>query len=283
MSQKSIATFFKPVPVVKRSTSSPSPANKRHKSESVNGVSIPTGGSANIKDLSAKLSALHENIGPSWFKALEKEFEKPYFHKLSSFIEEERKLNTVYPDAHHVYSWTHHCDINEVRVVILGQDPYHGVGQAHGLAFSVQKGVRPPPSLLNIFKELQDDLKTGFRRPSHGDLTGWAKQGVLLLNASLTVRKQDANSHSMKGWEKLTDAVIQYIDSRLCGVVFMLWGAYAQKKCDKIDPNKHIVLKSVHPSPLSAHRGFLGCKHFSQANAALRKLGKPEIDWSDLP
>ncbi|XP_068710172.1 uracil-DNA glycosylase-like isoform X2 [Montipora foliosa] len=170
----------------------------------------------------------------------------------------------------------------QIKVVIIGQDPYHGPRQAHGLCFSVPPGVGIPPSLVNIYKELENDID-GFQAPKHGYLTGWAKQGVLLLNACLTVVASKANSHKDKGWEQFTDAVIRWINSNLTGVVFLLWGAYAQKKGSFIDKKKHCVLKAVHPSPLSAHRGFLGCKHFSQANQYLKKVGKKAIDWRSLP
>lgn len=171
--------------------------------------------------------ALSENMGHSWFVALRPEFSKKYFVSLSAFLDQERRTNTVFPPVEQVFTWTRHCDIRDVKVVILGQDPYHGPNQAHGLSFSVCKGVEKPPSLRNMFKELQTDVK-GFRAPSHGDLTGWAKQGVLLLNAVLTVRAHSANSHSNRGWEHLTDAVIKWLNHNSDHVVFLLWGAYAQ-------------------------------------------------------
>lgn len=217
----------------------------------------------------------------SWFRALEKEFSKEYFGRLSAFLETERKRGTVFPPEELVYSWTQLCQIRDVKVVIIGQDPYHNDGQAHGLCFSVPKGVTPPPSLVNIYKELATDIP-GFVAPKHGDLTGWASQGVLLLNACLTVRAHNANSHAGKGWELFTNAVIKWFNEHAHGIVFMLWGTYAQKKGEFIDGKRHKVLKAVHPSPLSAMRGFFGCKHFSQANAALTKLNKPTIDWCKL-
>lgn len=222
------------------------------------------------------------NVGKSWQKALEPEFSKPYFEKLSKFVLAERKRGTVYPPADNVFSWTRACSVNDVKVVILGQDPYHGPNQAHGMAFSVLPGVPPPPSLLNMYKELEDDIE-GFKRPSHGYLMGWANQGVLMLNAVLTVRARQANSHKDQGWEKLTDATISYLNKNRQGLVFVLWGSYAQKKGGHIDKNKHHILKGVHPSPLSAHRGFFGCKHFSKCNEFLKKDGKTQIDWSYLP
>ncbi len=223
-------------------------------------------------------------MGVSWFKALEKEFEKPYFKQLNDFIVTERAEYTIFPPAEDVWSWTRHTSIQDIRVVILGQDPYHGSGQAHGLCFSVQPGIRPPPSLINIYKELEADIE-GFTRPSGngGYLGGWADQGVLLLNAVLTVRSGAKNSHKGKGWEKLTDAVIKWISENNSDVIFLLWGDDAKEKAAMVDEQKHYLLKSVHPSPLSAHCGFLGCKHFSQCNEILTKLNKDPIDWARLP
>ncbi|XP_015249808.1 PREDICTED: uracil-DNA glycosylase isoform X1 [Cyprinodon variegatus] len=220
-------------------------------------------------------------FGESWRKELQAEFVKPYFKKLMDFVSEERKRCTVYPPADQVFTWTEMCSIRDVKVVILGQDPYHGPGQAHGLCFSVKRPVSPPPSLENMYKELASDIE-GFQHPGHGDLTGWAKQGVLLLNAVLTVKAHQANSHKDKGWENFTDAVVQWLSSNLEGVVFMLWGSYAQKKGASINRKRHHVLQAVHPSPLSAHRGFFGCKHFSKANDLLEKQGKSPIDWKAL-
>ncbi|XP_068217446.1 uracil-DNA glycosylase-like isoform X3 [Palaemon carinicauda] len=237
---------------------------------------------AEIKLQSKRTPALDSNIGPSWYAALKQEFSKPYFEELSKFLVNKRSQATVYPPADQVFSWTHHTDLEDIKVVILGQDPYHGIGQAHGLCFSVQKGIAPPPSLLNMYKELGNDIE-GFSRPSHGHLIGWAKQGVLLLNACLTVTAHQANSHKDKGWEKFTDSVITEISKRNHGVVFLLWGSYAQKKAAVVDKKKHHLLCSTHPSPLSAHRGFLGCKHFSKCNELLKKEGKKPIDWGFLP
>ncbi|XP_075686575.1 uracil-DNA glycosylase [Rhinoderma darwinii] len=230
-----------------------------------------------------KLAARHvpEGFGESWKQELLSEFTKPYFIKLISFISEERKRYTVYPPPHQVFTWTQTCDIRDVKVVILGQDPYHGPNQAHGLCFSVQKPVPPPPSLENMYKELQTDVED-FVHPGHGDLTGWAKQGVLLLNAVLTVRAHNANSHKEKGWEQFTDSVVSQLNKNLDGLVFMLWGAYAQKKGISIDRKRHLVLQTVHPSPLSAHRGFFGCRHFSKTNSYLEDMGKKAIDWKAL-
>ncbi|XP_034254795.1 uracil-DNA glycosylase-like isoform X4 [Thrips palmi] len=237
---------------------------------------------AKIKSQVAKTPALHHSIGSSWFFALHSEFQKPYFSKLSEFVSRERQRGPVFPPADQVWTWTTKVPIKEIKVVILGQDPYHNPGQAHGLCFSVPKGVTPPPSLLNMYKELSTDIP-GFVAPKHGYLDGWAQQGVLLLNACLTVRANSPNSHKDQGWEQLTDAVIKYISENGRNVVFLLWGSYAQKKGSVVDKKKHHILKTVHPSPLSAHRGFLGCKHFSLCNDFLKKSGKKPIDWSYLP
>lgn len=239
---------------------------------------------ANRKEAEKRLLANKspQYFGESWRNALAAEFGKEYFTKLCNFVKEERSRKTVYPPEKDVFTWTLQCNIKQVKVVIIGQDPYHGPRQAHGLCFSVPPGVAIPPSLVNIYKELTNDIED-FQAPKHGYLMGWAKQGVLLLNACLTVVASQANSHKDKGWEKFTDAVIRWINSNLSSVVFLLWGSYAQKKGSFIDKKKHCVLKAVHPSPLSAHRGFLGCKHFSQANEYLKKNGKKPIDWCDLP
>lgn len=216
-------------------------------------------------------------IENSWKNKLSEEFQKSYFKDLTSFVKEEFQSQTIYPKGKEIFQAFESCPWDNVKVVILGQDPYHGPGQAHGLSFSVREGVPFPPSLLNIFKEINKDL--GKPIPSHGDLSKWAKQGVLLLNATLTVRAHQAGSHHGKGWEEFTDAVIRQIASQKEHVVFMLWGAYAQKKGAFISSEKHCVLKAPHPSPLSAHRGFLGCGHFSQANAYLKSKGIEEIVW----
>ncbi|XP_041854546.1 uracil DNA glycosylase a isoform X2 [Melanotaenia boesemani] len=230
-----------------------------------------------------RLSAAHTPTGfdESWRKELSAEFGKIYFKDLMNTVTEERKRYTVYPPTEQVFTWTQTCGIRDVKVVILGQDPYHGPGQAHGLCFSVKRPVPPPPSLENMYKELASDIE-GFLHPGHGDLTGWAKQGVLLLNAVLTVRAHQPNSHKDKGWEKFTDAVVQWLSNNLEDLVFMLWGSYAQKKGAAIDRKRHHILQAVHPSPLSAHRGFFGCRHFSKANELLKKSGKSPIDWKAL-
>ncbi|MDP4272084.1 MAG: uracil-DNA glycosylase [Bacteroidota bacterium] len=216
-------------------------------------------------------------IEPSWNEHLKDEFEKPYFNNLTNFVRQEYASTTVYPPGPLIFNAFDNCPFDDVEVVILGQDPYHEPRQAHGLCFSVQDGVPFPPSLLNIFKEIHADL--GKPMPTSGDLSRWARQGVLLLNATLTVRAHQAGSHQNKGWETFTDAVIHRLAEQREGLVFILWGAYAQKKGAFINPKKHLVLKSPHPSPLSAHRGFFGNHHFSLANDYLRKQGKIEIDW----
>jgi len=237
---------------------------------------------AQLVKMSKDLQILTTDIGSSWFEALEDVFKKDWFRKLNDYVLREREAHTIYPSPAEVWSWTTRVSICDVKVVILGQDPYHGPGQAHGLCFSVKPGVAPPPSLVNMFKELERDTPS-FTRPGHGYLAGWADQGVLLLNACLTVRKGQANSHKDQGWEKLTDAVISWISKNLTGVVFLLWGAHAQKKAAVVDKSKHHLLTSVHPSPLSAHRGFLGCGHFSKCNELLEAQGKSPVDWTNLP
>ena len=218
-------------------------------------------------------------LEPGWKKALSSEFEKDYMQQLRAFLLNEKEARKeIYPPGGKIFSAFEHTPFDHVNVVILGQDPYHGPGQAHGLSFSVPDGVKPPPSLVNIFKEIERDL--GLVRPNRGNLESWADQGVLLLNATLTVEKAQAGSHQKKGWERFTDAVIDRINQQRENVVFMLWGSYAQKKGEIIDRTRHLVLTAPHPSPLSAHRGFLGCGHFSQANEYLRSKGKPVIDWS---
>jgi uracil-DNA glycosylase len=215
----------------------------------------------------------------SWLEALEGEFEKDYMVKLKAFLLEEKQRGaTVYPKGSDIFNALNHTPFDQVKIVILGQDPYHGQGQAHGLSFSVQKGVGVPPSLKNIYKELVDDFP-GYVMPNHGELTKWADQGVLLLNATLTVRAHEANSHQGKGWEIFTDRIITELSAKREGIVFLLWGKYAQNKSALIDGSKHIILLAPHPSPFSAHTGFLGCKHFSKANEILAKEGKTPIDW----
>ena len=216
-------------------------------------------------------------IEPSWHEVLKDEFEKPYFSLLTSFVRKEYQTQTIYPPAKLIFNAFDICPFDKVKVVIIGQDPYHGYGQAHGLCFSVNDGVQFPPSLINIFKEIERDLGIPF--PTSGNLERWAKQGVFLLNATLTVRAGMAGSHQNKGWEEFTDSVIKELSDKREHLVFMLWGSYAQKKGSVIDTKKHLVLKTVHPSPLSAYRGFIGCGHFRQANDYLRQNGIEEIKW----
>ena len=217
-------------------------------------------------------------IAESWQQRLEPEFDKPYFQELAEFVRHEYSTQRVYPPGRLIFNAFDKCSFDDTRVVILGQDPYHGEGQANGLSFSVADGVTKPPSLINIFKEIQDDL--GIPVPKSGNLERWAVQGVLLLNATLTVRAGQAGSHQGKGWETFTDAAIKVLSEQKEHIVFMLWGAYAQKKGAVIDASKHLVLKSKHPSPMAAQwGGWFGNKHFSQANEYLREQGLPEIDW----
>lgn len=216
-------------------------------------------------------------IEQSWKDCLAEEFDKPYFNQLTDFVRNEYGKGSVYPPGALIFNAFNHCPFDKVKVVLLGQDPYHEPGQAHGLCFSVQDGVRFPPSLINIFKEIQSDLGTPV--PKSGDLTRWADQGVLLLNATLTVRAHLAGSHQNKGWETFTDAVINRLAAQREHVVYILWGAYAQRKGAMIDRNKNLVLQSPHPSPLSASRGFFGNKHFSKANEYLQQTGQAPIVW----
>ena len=218
-------------------------------------------------------------LEPGWLKVLSDELEKPYMKQLKSFLlEEKQKGFTVFPKNGNIFNAFNHTPFDQVKVVILGQDPYHGQGQAHGLSFSVQKGIPVPPSLKNMYKELADEFPN-FKIPMHGDLTAWADQGVLLLNATLTVRAHEAGSHQKRGWEEFTDHVIQTLSRERKGIVFLLWGRYAQQKEALIDTNKHFVLKAAHPSPFSAYNGFFGSNHFSQTNQILEKAGLKGIDW----
>lgn len=220
---------------------------------------------------------LKEIIHNSWQEILADEFEKEYYQRLRSFLKKEYATQKIHPDMYHIYEALELTPYEKVKVVILGQDPYHGVNQAHGLSFSVQPGVKIPPSLNNIYKELQSDL--GIAPVNHGNLVSWAKQGVLLLNTVLTVREGQAYSHRGKGWEILTDKIIEKLNERQKPIVFILWGKPAQEKIKMIDKSRHIILTSSHPSPLSAHRGFLGSKPFSKANDALLALGETPINW----
>lgn len=217
------------------------------------------------------------NIEDSWKRRLQPEFDKPYFYNLTNFVKEEYSKHTIYPPGKFIFHAFNTCPFDKVKVVIIGQDPYHEPGQYYGLCFSVLDGVSFPPSLLNIFKEIENDL--GKPMPKSGRLERWADQGVLLINAILTVRAHQAGSHRGKGWEEFTDAVIKILNDEKENIVFMLWGSYAQRKGAFIDRNRHCVLTAAHPSPLSADRGFFGCKHFSKANQYFKSKGISEIEW----
>jgi uracil-DNA glycosylase len=217
------------------------------------------------------------NFPKDWEEELHTILQSPQFDQLLSFVCDEYSNNEVFPPVNCVFNAFANTPFNSVKLVIIGQDPYHGLGEANGLAFSVNRGVKIPPSLRNIYKEIYNDLNIS--PPAHGDLSSWARQGVLLLNAVLTVRKDRAASHQKKGWENITDQIIEHLSSQHQHLVFLLWGNYAQQKEALIDSERHLVLKAAHPSPLSAHRGFFGCGHFSAANAYLKNLGKSEIDW----
>lgn len=221
---------------------------------------------------------INPNIEEGWKKILWEEFQSPYFSELKEFLVEETSSHTIYPPGKLIFNAFQHTPFDRVKVVILGQDPYHGAGQAHGLCFSVPPGIKAPPSLVNIFKELQADL--GIAIPAHGNLESWADQGVLLVNATLTVRAGEAGSHQKRGWETFTNAVIEKISREKTNVVFLLWGRYAQAKESLVDGEKHLVLKAAHPSPFSAYNGFFGCKHFSKANSFLEQKGIEPLSWT---
>ncbi|KAJ3334380.1 hypothetical protein HDU76_000073 [Blyttiomyces sp. JEL0837] len=261
---------------------------------------VPTNPNTLHKFKSPEVAALllleQETMSPDWFNALKGEMEKEYFLNIKRKLEAEKKAKVlVFPPEPEIYSFTQ-CLLKDIRVVILGQDPYHDNGQAHGLCFSVKKGVKIPPSLVNIYKEIKNSYPD-FKIPTHGNLEGWVKQGVLLLNASLTVRAHSANSHSQWGWSTFTDAIIKHVNSlrptpdngkpitlgqKPLGIVFMLWGGNARKKKSMIDKNRHLILECAHPSPLSAHQGFFGCGHFKKVNEYLKERGGREIDWGAL-
>ncbi len=224
-----------------------------------------------------EIKAIKPKIEPSWLRVLEAEFSKEYFINLKNFLVTEKSYQVVYPKGSDIFNAFELTPFNNVKVVILGQDPYHGEGQAHGLCFSVPKGIAKPPSLINIFKELNNDI--GISIPKHGNLEKWAQRGVFLLNATLTVRKQSPGSHQNQGWEIFTDEVIKSISAHKKNVVFLLWGKYAQNKASLIDSSKHLILQAAHPSPMSVYRGFLGCKHFSKTNDYLLKNNITTIDW----
>ena len=221
---------------------------------------------------------MNVRISPSWNALLSSEFEKPYFQALTAFVKKEYSEHTCYPKGKEIFAAFDKCPVEDLKVVLLGQDPYHGEGQANGLSFSVRDGITHPPSLVNIFREIEEDLKLPY--PESGNLSRWAEQGVLLLNATLTVRANTAGSHQGQGWETFTDAVIKSISDNCQHIVFLLWGGFAKKKMALIDTQKHCVLSSGHPSPLSANRGYwFGNKHFSKTNAYLTSVGKQAIDW----
>ncbi|HPT13986.1 MAG TPA: uracil-DNA glycosylase [Bacteroidales bacterium] len=221
---------------------------------------------------------INPRLEAGWLDALHSEFQQEYFIALKQFLLEEKRLYKIYPPGDRIFAAFDFTPFDNVKVVLLGQDPYHGEGQAHGLCFSVPQGVKPPPSLVNIFQELQNDL--GIAPPAHGNLEKWAQQGVLLLNATLTVRANLAGSHQKKGWENFTDAVIRTLSEQKEHLVFLLWGNYAQAKEALIDTSRHAVLKAAHPSPFSVYRGFYGCRHFSRTNELLAGYGKTPIDWN---
>ncbi len=223
------------------------------------------------------MSSINPNINTEWKEVLQSEFQAPYFTQLKQFLIEEKQKQVIYPPGNQIFSAFDLTPFSEVKAVILGQDPYHGPGQAHGLCFSVPQGIQQPPSLKNILKEMADDI--GIQIPTHGNRASWAQQGVLLINATLTVRAHQAGSHQRKGWEQFTDSVIKSIAEQKEHVVFFLWGNYARNKKKYIDSSKHLILENVHPSPLSAHRGFFGSKPFSQANAYLEQNQITPIDW----
>jgi uracil-DNA glycosylase len=216
-------------------------------------------------------------IEKSWKSVLSDEFAKPYFRDLKLFLLEEKKKYRVFPPGSMIFNAFNSTPFDRVKVVVIGQDPYHGFGQAHGLCFSVPDGIAKPPSLVNIFKELEAD--TGIQAPSHGNLQKWTEQGVLLLNATLTVRENSAGAHQHQGWETFTDEAIRKISEQQNGIIFVLWGNFAIAKKELINSNKHFILTAAHPSPFSAHKGFFGCRHFSKINSLLKEMGKDEIDW----
>ncbi len=220
---------------------------------------------------------MNVRIAPDWKELLAEEFEADYFARLTEFVRAEYGSHTIYPKGANIFRAFDKCPLDSLKVVIIGQDPYHGEGQANGLCFSVGDGVQFPPSLVNIFKEIESDL--GVPVPESGNLDRWAEQGVLLLNSVLTVRAGVAASHAGRGWERFTDAVVKAVASHKQGIVYMLWGSYAQKKASEVDSSRNLVLRAVHPSPLSAYRGFFGCRHFSQANDYLQSIGKSPIVW----
>ncbi len=231
----------------------------------------------------ASASSRTIQLEPSWLERLAEEFQQPYMQELRAFLAQEKAAGkSIYPKGLHIFNAFTHTPFDKVKVIVLGQDPYHGPGQAHGLSFSVPPGVKPPPSLINIFKEIEEDIDLKIDRSS-GHLSAWAEQGVLLLNSVLTVERGRPASHRERGWEQFTDRVIEVLNREREGLVFLLWGSYAQRKGSIADRQRHLVLEAPHPSPMSAERGFFGCRHFSKANAWLREHGLGEVDWSLSP
>ncbi|KAG0949166.1 hypothetical protein G6F32_005568 [Rhizopus arrhizus] len=275
--QVSLLSMFKPVPTTDD--------NKKKAKENVSkdADKDPHEFFKNVDKETLELLDLEiKTMNKEWLKVLAPEMVKPYFLKLKKYLKAEAEgKKTIFPPLSQVYSWSNYTPVSNVKVVILGQDPYHNINQAHGLCFSVIKGVRIPPSLVNMYKALQKDYPD-FVVPNHGYLENWAKQGVLLLNTSLTVEAHKAGSHANQGWEPFTDTIIQYLNEKKSHIVFMLWGSHAQKKGAKINKSKHLVLKSVHPSPLSAHKGFLDCGHFKKANEYLNDHARDTINWNCL-
>ncbi|CEG68554.1 Putative Uracil-DNA glycosylase [Rhizopus microsporus] len=268
--QMSLLSMFKPIPTTNKETDKQEDRDPKEFFKDVDKETLE------LLDLEIR------TMNKEWLKVLAPEMVKPYFLKLKRYLKDQiAAKKTIFPPLEQVYSWSKYTPPSQVKVVILGQDPYHNFNQAHGLCFSVIKGVKVPPSLVNMYKALQTDYPD-FVVPNHGYLENWAKQGVLLLNTSLTVEAHKAGSHANQGWEHFTDAVIQYLNTKKSHIVFMLWGSHAQKKGSKIDKSKHLILKSVHPSPLSAHKGFLQCGHFKKANEYLNEHARETIDWNCL-
>jgi len=273
-------TVANTTPSVGSSSNPPRTPIPNEKSTVQNALVLGQGRTTISDSLKNQFSVLKYFTEPSWVQALGAEFNKPYFKTLMEFVDTERAAGTVYPPEEQVFTAFNACPFKNVKVVILGQDPYFNPKQAHGVSFSVTKGVKPPPSLVNIFQELKNDIGPQFNTPNHGYLMRWLQQGVLLLNAVLTVRANQANSHQKHGWEGFTDAAVKALNNNHKGLIFILWGRPAQDKGKIIDTKKHHVLKAAHPSPLSADKGFFGCRHFSKTNDLLKSMGKPIIDWN---
>ncbi|KAI9355262.1 uracil-DNA glycosylase-like protein [Pilaira anomala] len=282
--QMSLLSMFKPTEAPVKSTTKTETVNKEEEPVTLTTVGKnPRDLFKNVSEETLELLDLEiRTMNYEWLKVLAPELIKPYFLKLKRYLKAELDAKkTVFPPADQIYSWSNYTPPSKVKVVILGQDPYHNFNQAHGLCFSVVKGVKIPPSLVNMYKALKIDYPE-FTAPNHGYLENWAKQGVLMLNTSLSVEAHKAGSHANQGWEQFTDAIIRYLNEQKSNLVFMLWGSHAQKKGASIKSSKHLVLKSVHPSPLSAHRGFFECGHFKKANEYLQAQGNTMIDWNTL-